>query len=207
MGIYMKFKTDQEEFWAGDFGDQYIKRNNSKTFLNSKIAMFGNIMRSAPGVKTVAEFGCNIGYNLLALHSLRPNLELSGYEINDSAIEQAKTLNIANIKKCSILDNIDEDPVDLTFTAAVLIHIHPDYLSSVYDNLVNNSKKYIVVAEYYNPEPTTIIYRGHSDRIFKRDFAGDLIDNYGLNLVDYGFVYKRDNVAPQDDLTWFLLSK
>lgn len=203
----MKFKTDQEEFWAGDFGDQYINRNNSKTFLNSKIAMFGNIMRSAPGVETIAEFGCNIGFNLLALHSLKPALKLKGYEINDSAVKKAKALDIAVINKCSILDEIKEEPVDLTFTAAVLIHINPDYLARVYDNLVNNSKKYILVAEYYNPNPTTVIYRGHSDRIFKRDFAGDLIENYDLKLVDYGFVYKRDNVAPQDDLTWFLLSK
>jgi hypothetical protein len=51
------------------------------------------------------------------------------------------------------------------------------------------------------------MYRGHADRLFKRDFAGDLIEKYGMKLVDYGFVYKRDNWAPQDDITWFLLEK
>ena len=102
---------------------------------------------------------------------------------------------------------INESPVDLTFTFAVLIHINPEHLKSVYDNLVNGSNRYVLVAEYYNPTPTIVNYRGHDDRLFKRDFAGDLIDNYGLRLVDYGFVYKRDNCAPQDDVTWFLLEK
>ena len=65
----------------------------------------------------------------------------------------------------------------------------------------------MLVAEYYNPVPVQIEYRGHDDRLYKRDFAGDLIENYGLNLVDYGFVYKRDKQAPQDDISWFLLQK
>jgi spore coat polysaccharide biosynthesis protein SpsF len=44
--------------------------------------------------------------------------------------------------------------------------------------------------------------------LFKRDFAGDLLDRFpGLVLVDYGFVYHRDKAFPQDDMTWFLLEK
>ena len=74
--------------------------------------------------------------------------------------------------------------------AGVFIHINPNYLINVYENLVNGSNRYVLVAEYYNPAPTKITYRGNEDRLFKRDFAGDLIDNYGLKLIDYGFVYK-----------------
>ena len=89
----------------------------------------------------------------------------------------------------------------------MLIHINPKYLRNVYENLVNITNRYILIAEYYNPEPIKIRYRGHDNKLFKRDFAGDLIENYGLKLVDYGFLYKRDNLAPQDDITWFLLEK
>jgi spore coat polysaccharide biosynthesis protein SpsF len=54
----------------------------------------------------------------------------------------------------------------------------------------------------------SISYRGHSDRLFKRDFAGEMLDKYAdLSLVDYGFCYKRDKAFPQDDITWFLLQK
>jgi hypothetical protein len=28
----MKYSTEQEEFWAGEFGDQYIGRNEISTF-------------------------------------------------------------------------------------------------------------------------------------------------------------------------------
>jgi spore coat polysaccharide biosynthesis protein SpsF len=28
-----------------------------------------------------------------------------------------------------------------------------------------------------------------------------------LELLDYGFVYRRDRAFPQDDITWFLMQK
>ena len=66
----------------------------------------------------------------------------------------------------------------------------------------------MLIAEYYNPTPVEVTYRGHSRRLFKRDFAGELLSAYDdLQLVDYGFSYHGDPVMPQDDITWFLLEK
>lgn len=169
--------------------------------------MWAKILQAANNVTSIRELGCNIGLNLVALKRLKPSLELSGYEINAEAVAQASKFNVADIKQGSILEKIDDDKVDLTFTAGVLIHINPDHLDSVYKNLVHGTNRYVLVAEYYNPAPVKIPYRGHEDRLFKRDFAGDLIEKYELKLVDYGFIYKRDNWAPQDDITWFLLEK
>ena len=68
--------------------------------------------------------------------------------------------------------------------------------------------RYLLVAEYYNPVPVAIDYRGHSNRLFKRDFCGEIMDRHpDLRLVDYGFAYRRDPSFPQDDITWFLLEK
>jgi spore coat polysaccharide biosynthesis protein SpsF len=65
-----------------------------------------------------------------------------------------------------------------------------------------------LVCEYYNPSPVSIPYRGHTNKLFKRDFAGELMDRYpDLQLIDYGFVYRRDPSFPQDDVTWFLMEK
>jgi pseudaminic acid biosynthesis-associated methylase len=203
----MTYKTEQENFWAGEFGLNYIDRNNSEQLLYSKVAMWARMLQTANDINSVRELGCNIGLNLVALKRLQPTLNLSGYEINEEAAKQASDFNVAKITQGSILEDITDSKVDLTFTAGVLIHTNPDYLDNVYRNLVNGSNRYVLVAEYYNPAPTKINYRGHEDRLFKRDFAGDLIDNYGMKLVDYGFVYKRDNWAPQDDITWFLLEK
>jgi spore coat polysaccharide biosynthesis protein SpsF len=53
-----------------------------------------------------------------------------------------------------------------------------------------------------------VSYRGHADRLFKRDFAGEMMDMYpDLFLVDYGFAYRRDPSFPQDDISWFLMEK
>ena len=90
----------------------------------------------------------------------------------------------------------------------MLIHVHPDNLHKVYDNLYNNSRRYILIAEYYDPKPVTLTYRGHKNKMFKRDFAGEMLDKYyNLSLVGYGFCYHRDPAFPQDDISWFLLEK
>ena len=48
----------------------------------------------------------------------------------------------------------------------------------------------------------------YNDRLFKTDFAGELLDKYSdLKLDDYGFLYHRDYYLQKDDLTWFLLEK
>lgn len=108
----------------------------------------------------------------------------------------------------SILDFTPTRRYDLTFIKGVLIHINPEMLTDVYDKLLSACGRYILVAEYYNPVPVAISYRGHSDRLFKRDFAGEIMDRHPkLQLIDYGFVYRRDPNFPQDDITWFLMEK
>ena len=203
------FSTPQEEFWTGQFGDEYMSRNAGEEVVNSNLTLFANILRCAPGVRSIVELGCNIGLNLEALKRIEPGFQLTGYEINDRASAIARDKNIAEIRTQSMLDPLDRaQSFDLTFTKTVLIHINPDGLGKVYDNLYHLSKRYIMVCEYYNPSPVVVNYRGHSDRLFKRDFAGELIDRYQLRLVNYGFAYHRDNYQRyQDDVTWFLLEK
>ena len=204
----MDYQTEQEIFWAGDFGDEYISRNRSSGLLHSKIAMWSQMLRSANRVGSIKELGCNIGLNLKALNHLRPEYQLSGVEINQTAATEAQRLGIASIKCGTITEPLSDPKADLTFTAGVLIHINPERLPMVYENLVSLSSRYILVAEYYNPTPTEVNYRGHNERLFKRDFAGELIDSFNLNLVDYGFWYRRDNIASEfGDMTWFLLEK
>lgn len=202
-----EYTTEQEHFWAGDFGDGYLKRNRGEQLVGAKTAFFGRALRGAGAISSIMEFGCNIGLNLQALSQLG-SFKLSGIEINTNAAGQAASLGVAKISNKSILNDLTgEGMFDLTFTMGVLIHINPDCLTTVYDNLVALSRRYILVAEYYNPSPVSVTYRGHEDRLFKRDFAGDLMDRHRLRLCDYGFVYHRDNVMPLDDCTWFLLEK
>jgi pseudaminic acid biosynthesis-associated methylase len=108
----------------------------------------------------------------------------------------------------SLLDFITDETFDLSFTMGVLIHIAPDDLRRAYRTLYNTSHRYILVAEYYSPKPVEIEYRGHAGRLWKRDFAGEMLDTYpDLRLLDYGFRYHRDPQHPMDDISWFLMEK
>lgn len=78
--------------------------------------------------------------------------------------------------EASILDVEFKSSFDLTFIKGVLIHINPDRLSDVYERLHRFSNRYICLAEYYNPSPVALLYRGNEERLYKRDFAGEMLD-------------------------------
>jgi spore coat polysaccharide biosynthesis protein SpsF len=203
------FKTEQEKFWAENFGTDYIERNQSAELLASNLNFFSKAFAKAGKINTCLEFGANIGMNLKALKLLFPKIELKGIEINKLASEQLGNLiGPENVYNFSIFDFQFEKKSDMTLIKGVLIHINPDMLQLVYQKLYDASSKYILIAEYYNPSPVTINYRGHEDRLFKRDFAGEFIEKYSdCILIDYGFSYRNDPVFPQDDITWFLIQK
>ena len=203
------FKTPQENFWAGNFGSEYISRNEGDQLLASNLNFFSKALKQAGKIQSCHEFGANIGMNLRALKLLYPDANLSAVEINPEAVKiLAEFVGEKNIYEGSIFDYPIANQFDLSLIKGVLIHINPEMLSIVYQKLYQASKKYILICEYYNPSPVAINYRGHSDRLFKRDFAGELMDKYSdLVLVDYGFSYRRDPAFPQDDITWFLIEK
>lgn len=203
------YKTEQERFWAQDFGDQYIERNRSEQLLASNLNFFAKALSKAGRIESCLEFGANIGMNLKAIKLLYPNINVRGVEINGLAADQLKVLiGDKNVFQGSIFDFDTTQQVDLALIKGVLIHLNPDMLAVAYDQLYRSSKKYILIAEYYNPVPVALDYRGHSDRLFKRDFAGEFLDKFSnTKLVDYGFAYRRDDAFPQDDITWFLIEK
>jgi pseudaminic acid biosynthesis-associated methylase len=205
----VKFKTEQEAFWAGKFGTEYIQRNQGDALLASNLDFFSKALRSAVKIKSCIEFGANIGMNLKALNLLYPGIDVHAIEINADAAQQlGKVIPPAHVYNTSIVDFAPTRQWDLTLIKGVLIHINPETLSQVYDKLVTSTGRYLMVAEYYNPVPVAVSYRGHSDRLFKRDFAGEIMERHPqMQLVDYGFAYRRDQNFPQDDITWFLMKR
>ena len=204
----MAYSTPQEEFWAGKFGSDYVSRNNDDSLLASNTAMFAEILSYAPGVESVIEFGANIGLNLRAIRALVPKVQLAAVEVNPSAAAELETLPDIRVHRGSLLDFDAGETFDLTLSKGVLIHIDPARIAAAYETLYRHSHKYICVAEYYSPSPVAIPYRGHANRLFKRDFAGEMLAKYpDLQIAKYGFVYRKDPVYPQDDITWFLLER
>ena len=204
----MDYQTPQEEFWAGQFGSEYVARNRDPNLLGPKIRTFSQILRLTRDVESVFEVGANIGLNMLAIRSILPAVELNAIEINKDAYTALSGVIGDGATHGSILDFDATREFDFVFSCGVLIHIHPESLPLVYDKMYAMARRYILVNEYYNPAPVEISYRGQAGRLFKRDFCGDLMDRFSdLELVDYGFTYRRDPVFPQDDCTWFLMRK
>lgn len=202
------FITAQEGFWAGEFGDEYSQRNVGTNWIAANLALFSKVLARTHNVTSVVEFGANIGLNLRAINQLLPEADLAGVEINATAAAELRSWGPATVIEESILDFVPGRTWDLALIKGVLIHISPDELNAVYDKLVAAAGRYVCVVEYYNPTPVALPYRGHDDRLFKRDFAGEILDRFpSLRLVDYGFCYRRDPNFPQDDVTWFLMEK
>jgi spore coat polysaccharide biosynthesis protein SpsF len=99
-------------------------------------------------------------------------------------------------------------PFDLVMTCGVLIHLPPSDLPLIYQRLYDLTNRYILLNEYFSPQPVAMPYRGLEGHLYKRDFGGELWDCHGdrLRLVDYGFLWKRVEQV-WDDTTWWLFEK
>jgi pseudaminic acid biosynthesis-associated methylase len=210
MEVGRQYATEQEAFWAGEFGDSYAARNGGPRLEASNRWLFARALQSVGPIQSVLELGANIGANLRALRSLYPDLICDAVEINESAVQRLREqLGHQRVHFGTLLD-FDGRPAvwDLVLCKGVLIHVAPSQLKQAYEVVERSASRFVLLAEYYSPRPQEVEYRGHSDRLFKRDFAGEFLDRYSdFRLRDYGFAYHRDPVAAQDDITWFLLER
>ena len=199
--------NEQEKFWSKSFGDKYTKRQPAKTLLISNIVFFSKVLKKY-NIKSLIELGANNGSNIIAIKKIKKKLKnLVAVEINKNACKNLEKISNLEVINKSIVNLEINKKFDLVLLKGVLIHINPKQLKSVYEKISNLSSKYILFAEYYNPYPVKITYRGNKNKLFKRDFAGEFIKKYKkFKIIDYGFIYKRDKY-PQDDLTWFLIKK
>ncbi len=202
----------QADFWRGEFGDAYTNRNTaSATEIQARLALWSEILShtiSAPPA-SILEVGANLGINLRALRLLssarrlavEPNEKARGLLVQDGIVAAAD----ARDGLASAID-FPDGIADLAFTSGVLIHIHPDQLSASLREIHRCAKRWIGCIEYFSDKPQMIPYRGHEDRLFKRDFGELWLETcHDLRVVAYGFAWKR--VTGLDNLTWWLFEK
>ena len=204
--------TTQEKFWKGSFGSDYINRHGQSKWVKNNKFFFKTCFKKIKShkIKSMIEFGSNVGLNLIALHKILKLKEIRGIEINKIAHEQLSKLNYVEAINQSVSSYKSKNKYDLVLSKGFLIHINPDQLNQVYKNIYNScsANGYILIAEYYSPKPVSIEYRGNKNVLFKRDFAAEILKMFKkkIQLIDYGFAYHGDK-HPQDDLTWFLFKK
>jgi len=132
--------------------------------------------------------------------------------IENKALELLEIAEKIGVFLLDIKDTIEklknEGVFDLVFTMGVLIHINPDQLIENMAKIFKYSSRYILFGEYFNRTPVSIEYQGEQNKLFKRDFGRLFINNFDVNLIDYGFLWSYIyQVAGFDDITWWLFEK
>jgi spore coat polysaccharide biosynthesis protein SpsF len=96
-------KTEQEIFWAENFGNEYIDRNNCVEQFASYLHFWSKIFKCSNNIKSVIEFGGNIGVNIRAMKTLLPFANFSVIEINKKACGELAKIEGLKIFNDSIL--------------------------------------------------------------------------------------------------------
>ncbi|MCX5876791.1 MAG: methyltransferase domain-containing protein [Deltaproteobacteria bacterium] len=207
----IKKPTKQLQEWGSQFGNDYVERNE---FEEWKLAPGVEAFRRMIGdlkLDSILEVGSNIGLNLVFIDTLfNGKVKLHAVEPNKKAYGRlmANKINLAQAWNCDGFHlPLPDASVDLVLTNGVLIHIAPDDLVRITDEIVRVSKKYILCSEYFSTTPEEKSYHGQDGLLFKRDFGSFYLDRHPtLKIVDYGFLWQRE-FKIFDDLNWWLFEK
>lgn len=175
--------SDCAQFWAGEFGDAYTRRNRVDWL--ARIPFWSYILNKTQA-RSVFEFGCNAGWNLSAIQRVDALTRVYGIDANLGAILQARSAGLSDAVCCATLTpGWCASAYDLTFTAGVLIHLPADELAQAMRDLVVMSSDWVLAVEYAADTETEVEYRGHAGRLWKRPY-GRLYQDMGLELVQTG---------------------
>jgi pseudaminic acid biosynthesis-associated methylase len=206
----MSFNSEQEQFWAKTYAEDYIKKNSEFDHKLGSEAWKKMLQETHGGVKNFLECGCNIGRNIEQLKLALPNAKPSIIEISEPAFKFVTARHdFAKAYNGAILDSdFEKASYDLVFTMGVLIHINPDQLLDHMKKMFEYSRKYVLIGEYFNRTPVSLEYQGEKDKLFKRDFGKLFLENFEVKLLDYGFLWGQIyDPAGFDDIVWWLFEK
>ena len=191
--------TKQENFWSGDFGKDYTERNSHsledwnnfylENWGSTRIKMNEVSLDGISKDAKILEVGCNTGMQLRALQKMGFE-NLYGVEIQKYAAERAKDFTKhVNIVQGSGFDLPFRDGYfDLVCTNGVLIHISPDDLPKIMDEMYRCTSKYIWGWEYFADDVTEINYRGNEGYLWKANYAQLFLERFSDPIV----VCRRD---------------
>ena len=168
------------------------------------------MLSKAEVVNSYLECGSNIGRNISFLQTVLPNAQKAIIEISPDAYQiTVSRYNPQHSFNGAILESdFNDESFNLVYTMGVLIHIHPEDLLDNMRKMFNYSNKYILFGEYFNRTPVMIEYQGEQNKLFKRDFGKLFMENFNVQLVDYGFLWGHIyDDAGFDDVTWWLFEK
>ena len=206
----MALTNPQEDFWKSKINLSYAQ-DNSSFDIDLGIRAWNRMLYRVDSleINSYLDCGANIGRNIGFLKEILPLASSNIIEIALEPFEECKRrYKIDNSFFGSIKNAKFEKDFELVFTSGVLIHINPEDLIETMANMFRLSSRYILICEYFNRTPTTINYKGESDRLFKRDFGKLFMENFDCKIIDYGFLWGQEfDDAGFDDTTYWLFEK
>lgn len=194
-----------EQLWAGEFGNEYLKRNVQAA--EGRQPFWRMVLSECPA-RSVLEVGCNIGGNLGWITQVLRAREVFGIDINLKALTQLRQMLPGTNAVCGTARELPfrDRWFDLVFTIGVLIHQPPEVLSRVMAEIVRCSRRYILCGEYFAEQPMEVPYRGQPGALFKRDFGGLYQQLFSeLRLLKSGFLPRHQ--GSWDDITYWIFEK
>jgi pseudaminic acid biosynthesis-associated methylase len=181
--------TEQLEAWTSDFGEAYTRRNaipadeadvllGRQYGIESKSALFREVLGPRLREGRALEVGCNVGNQLHILRKALPELVVYGVEPQAHALRLARERNPeANPVLGTAFDIPFKDGwFDLVMTNRVLIHIGPQDLDDALREIHRCSRRYIWCCEYYAEATREVAYHGQAGLLWKTDFMQRYLD-------------------------------
>ena len=115
--------TSQEKFWKVIL-ETIISVEITTTLSFLKISLFAKILNETSNVKSVIEYGPNIGFNIRAYNNCYQAQNLQVLK-SIKKLVQIYTNQNNHVENCSILDFRSKKLFDLSLVMTLLIHINP----------------------------------------------------------------------------------
>ena len=194
-----------EGLWSGDFGDDYVERNRAAS--EGRRPFWEHVLGELEATSAL-EIGCNVGGNLRWLAELLGAENVAGVDVNELALEVVRSelpgvdARVASARELPFPDA----SFDLVFTTGVLIHLSPDELPRVMDEIGRCSRRYVLCGEYRADELEEVPYRGQRGALYKQDYGRLYQERFPqLRLLEEGFLPKSEGVW--DDVTYWVFEQ
>ena len=158
------FKYDPQKYWlerGKKFYDEKLYDKNKYREQEKKLLNY----LSSLDFSSVLEFGCGFGR---ITELLLKNFEINEYlalDISPDLIKHAKNLEkkFGNIRfdVCDIRHLELEKKYDLVIGSEVLMHVPPNDIENVIENLIEHTKKHLVNIDWYQ-DSKPIFHAGHN---------------------------------------------
>jgi len=177
-------KEEAHAFWKDATGknapEQYLFGDGTELrshYLCNKI----NALKLDKKATTILEIGCNAGRNLIAL-GVEGYRKVFGVEISQKAVDFFTETTADMVWKPQIFCKAAEEfvadlmpySVDLIYTMATLLHIHPDS-EQLFQSIKNACKTHLMLIEYEGSDALT-----SSSRIWERNYAEIFSEEFDL---------------------------